>query len=608
MRSFRETKNMLLYNIWTLLGFESLFKILSFFIFTPFFFKLFDCIMQVTGYHYITLENIVSFIKNPFVVFFLFLLLLLLMLYTMFDITTIILILNESFHKRKIKVVDATRLSLKRCLRLLHPKNIGLSFMVLFLIPVLNLGVASNFITTLKVPEFLLEFIIQNKILLSLLILFFFFFLFLFFRWIYALHYFVLEEGSFKEAREKSKNLVYKKRLSDIGKLLGIQFLMTLFYLLFVAIGIAIILLFNKIFASILVLKSVATTIIWVFIAISFIIFTVLTTPIGYAALSALFYIHKKETKEDIKNILEIKNNKDITINKKIKSFLLASVVLAILGGSVFTYGLYTGKYNLNIEHTRMVEATAHRGASKEYPENTMIAFQGAKNLGTDWIELDVQQTKDQVLVVLHDANLKRTTGVDKKIVDVTYEEIKDLDVGSHFHEKFKGEKIPLLEEVIQFAKENRIRLNIELKPTGKEKDFEKSVVDLLYTYDFLDSCIITSGHYEVLQKVKAYDKKIKTGYIMTLFYGKVEDFFDADLFSMEATNVTKSLVKNIHALGKEIHVWTVNTKENIEKMLDLRVDNIITDDVYLTKECIYQNKTSNLINEFIKWIETVLK
>ena len=279
---------------------------------------------------------------------------------------------------------------------------------------------------------------------------------------------------------------------------------------------------------------------------------------------------------------------------------------IALILGFFFTYGLYRGDYNLNIEYTRRLEVTAHRGASVFYPENTMSAFVGAKKLGADWIELDVQETKDKEVIVIHDTNFKRTTGVDKNTWELSYKEIEKLDAGSFFDKKYKGEKIPLLKDVVEFAKENNIRLNIEIKPTGHEKALEKEVVDIINEENFEDSCVITSQVYDVLKKVKKYDKNIKTVYVMSLAYGDITSLKDADNFSIEAMSINKKLVKRVHNEGKELYAWTVNTKESINNMIDLNVDNIITDDITLAKDTIYSSKTSNVINEYVKLVRNI--
>ena len=235
-----------------------------------------------------------------------------------------------------------------------------------------------------------------------------------------------------------------------------------------------------------------------------------------------------------------------------------------------------------------------------------MSAFEGAKKLGTDWIELDVQQTKDGKIIVIHDTNFKRTTGVDKNTWELTSDEVKELDAGSWFDEKYKGAKIPFLEEVIEFAKINNIRLNIELKPTGYETNFEKNVVDIINKTNFKDRCVVTSLVYDVLENVKEYDKDIQTVYVMGLAYGDITALKAANHFSIEASSISKNLVSRIHKEGKQIYAWTVNTEESIQKMVDLNVDNIITDNIELAKDIIYASKTSNVLNEYIKRLENI--
>ena len=274
--------------------------------------------------------------------------------------------------------------------------------------------------------------------------------------------------------------------------------------------------------------------------------------------------------------------------------------MLVVSLGSIFTYNVITGNVTLNLGYTKNMEITAHRGASVKYPENTMSAFIGAESLGADWIELDVQQTKDKEIVVSHDTNLKRVTGVDKDIIDLTYAEIEKLDAGSFFDEKFKGEKMPLLKEVLEFANEKNIRLNIELKPTGKEIDFEKEVIDLIKEYHFEKKCVVTSQVYEVLENIKNIDKDIKTVYVMSVAIGNITDAKYADAFSVEASNVNAELVNLVHSEGKEIYAWTVNTEESILEMIDMNVDNIITDNIELGKELVKTN-SNDYVNEYIK-------
>ena len=607
MKKIKEVLTTIKYNISTLIGFELIFKLLSLMFFTPIFLKSFTLIMKLTGFKYITLENVFTFLFKPVTIVMLIILLLLMMLYTMFDITTIIIILDSSYHKKKIKIMEAIKLSLSKCKKLFKLKNIPIAFLVIFLIPFLNIGISSSFISVIKIPEFILDFIVNNKTLLILYAILVILLLVLLLRWIYALHYFVLEDLSFKESRKKSINLSKKKHLKDLLTLILLQTFLALVYFIFIILGILLIVLFNKLLGKYILLKSLTSTVIWVFLGLSFILMALISTPINYASLSVMYYFHKKENKEDIKQLVipskDKKNKNNKILKRVILGFGLASFILATL----FTYGLYKGKYNLNIEYVRTLEVTAHRGASKNYPENTMSAFRGAKELGADWIELDVQQTKDGEIIVSHDTNLSRITGINKDIIDLNYEDIKDLDAGSFFDKKYQDERIPLLKDVVKWAKENNMRLNIELKPTGKEHDFEKMVIDIINEYDYAPYCVLTSQVYSVIENAKEYDANIETVYVMSLAVGNIVLLDKADNFSVEASNVNKALVKKVHNEGKKLYVWTINTTENINKMIDYKVDNIITDNITLAKDTIMASKKSNVVNEFIKYIEKIL-
>ena len=597
----KKIKDIVKYNLKTLIKFEFLYKIALALILIPLAILEFNLTMKLTGYSYLTLENIAGFLLNPITLILLFLIIIFLTIITMFDISTLIVIFDASYHQKKITTIDAIKISSNKCKSIFKFKNISVAFLVLFLIPFLNIGVGSNVISSIKIPEFIMDFIRSNQTLLVLYLVVYLFLSSLLSKWIYSLHYMITENKSFKEARIKSKNLVKGNRIKNYLKILLAQLIIYIIYILFLIIGVVIILLMNRLLVKLEILQSVLITIIWLFIIIALFIFSIISNGISYAIISALFYKHKEKQNEEIIPIKYDKIIKNKKKNKILRIVLIIITITAIIFGTLFTHQVITGKANLNIEYVRNMEITAHRGASVKYPENTMAAFKGAKKLGADWIELDVQQTKDRQIVVSHDTNLKRVTGVNKDIIDMTYEEISKLDAGSFFDKKFVGEKIPLLSEVLEFAKENNIRLNIELKPTGEEVDFEKQVVDLIKEYNFIDRCVITSQVYEVLKNTKKYDKDIKTVYVMSIAIGNITELEYADAFSVEASNVTTSQVNMVHNKGKELYAWTVNTEESINQMIDMNVDNIITDNIELGKELVIKSKNSNLIEIIFK-------
>ncbi len=601
----KSIKNILGYNIKTLIGFELVYKLLSVFIFTPIFLRLFNLIMKFSGYTYLTFENVIPFLMNPMTLLFLLILIILITFYTVIDLSTIIIILDNSYQKKKIKIKEAFLLACKHSARIFHIKNIFLPFLIIFLIPFLNIGISTGYISTIAVPEFILDFIKNNSLLLILYSLLVIILSIILFRWLYVIHYFVLENCNFKEARKRSINLSKKNKIKDFISIVITQFFIVISYVLFVLLGIAFIILIYKLLGKTNIFSNLSITIIWILIAISFTLVTLLSTPINYAVVTLRYYSNKEKKNEKI--IHTKLSTKEESVKRKFTIFKYIVILLVIFSGSLITYSVMNNKFDLNVEYVKKIEVTAHRGASVNYPENTMSAFIGAKELGADWIELDIQQTKDNKLIVLHDTNLNRTTGVNKNTWEVTYDEIQTLDAGSFFSSKFEGEKIPLFEDVVKWAKDNNMKLNIELKPTGYETNFECSVIDIIKKYDFSDRCVVTSQVYEVLKNLKSCDENIKTVYVMSLAYGDITSLEYVDSFSIEASSINKSLVNKIHKNGKEIYAWTLNTVDGINRVIDLDVDNIITDNINLAKDRIYSSKTSNIIEEYIKFINKLL-
>lgn len=317
--------------------------------------------------------------------------------------------------------------------------------------------------------------------------------------------------------------------------------------------------------------------------------------------MKKLLYQHKISAGEEVIHTKAVKYSGDKRIIKRIHRFNMVIGISVTAIVFVLVFLLCSGLLKPKLEYGGNIEVTAHRGACALYPENTMSAFVGAKELSADWIELDVQQCRDGEIIVIHDSNFYRTTGVDANTWELTYKEIEGFDAGSFFDEEFAGEKIPRLKDVVLFAKENGIRLNIELKPTGHETDFEKAVVDIICGADYAESCVLTSQVYQVLENVKNYNEAITTVYVMSLAYGDIDRMIAADHFSVEATSATYDLVSRVHRANKQIFAWTVNTEESILRMIDRGVDNIITDDVELARRCIRQSRYSDFLHWYLE-------
>lgn len=224
----------------------------------------------------------------------------------------------------------------------------------------------------------------------------------------------------------------------------------------------------------------------------------------------------------------------------------------------------------------------AHRGASAVCPENTMAAFRKALELGATGIETDVQMTKDGKLVLIHDESVKRTTNGQGLVKDYTLEEIQQLDAGFWFHEQFRGEHLPSLEELLQLTKERETIVNIELK-NGiiQYPELEEKVIAMVRSFGMEDRIVISSFNHYSLVKCKSIASEIRTGilYMEGLYqaweYAKTAR---ADALHANKYAVLPEWVEEAKASGIVYHPFTVNDPEEMKRLIAAKVAGIITD------------------------------
>lgn len=226
---------------------------------------------------------------------------------------------------------------------------------------------------------------------------------------------------------------------------------------------------------------------------------------------------------------------------------------------------------------TRTVEITGHRGNKNRRPENTMSAIELAIAEGADFAEIDVQATADGVVVLLHDDDLRRVAGDRRRLRDLEYAELRDLDVGSWFDPAFSAERVPTLQQVIDVVR-GRIRLNIELKYTWDDPRLAAAVVRIIRENEFAPECVVSSLNRRALLDVEASFPELETGLIMLMAVGDPSRI-DADFLSIGAARATPRLVRASHRRGRGVHVWTVSDRCQALSMIEMDVDNVITDE-----------------------------
>ncbi|WP_295887515.1 glycerophosphodiester phosphodiesterase family protein [uncultured Thiohalocapsa sp.] len=219
---------------------------------------------------------------------------------------------------------------------------------------------------------------------------------------------------------------------------------------------------------------------------------------------------------------------------------------------------------------------TAHRGSSVEAPENTLAALYQAIADGADVAEIDVQETADGALVLLHDKDLMRMAGSPAKVWETNLADLQRVDIGRRFGPEYTGERITTLSEALKVAGRH-LALNIELKYNGHDQQLAERVVAAVRDAGCGERCIITSLNQDGLVRVRALAPEIRIGQIVTAALGNARRL-DVDLLSMNQAHVTPTVVRANRRAGLETHVWTVNTEADMARMLDYGVDAIITD------------------------------
>lgn len=228
----------------------------------------------------------------------------------------------------------------------------------------------------------------------------------------------------------------------------------------------------------------------------------------------------------------------------------------------------------------------AHRGASAYYPENTMSAFKGAVELRAEMIELDVQLSKDGVPVIFHDARLNRHSNGRGALNKRTVEELKELDAGGWFDARFADERIPTLEEVLEFAS-GTISLNIEIKKEAvtetAEDGVEQRCLELVYNYGMENHVLFSSFDYRAIRHLKMLQRDIPVG----LLYNREQsgdrlpsdliNEYGVDTFNCSFKELGSEWLRDIRVHGIPVFVYTVNQEGQMKELLSQKVSGIFT-------------------------------
>ncbi len=587
-----------------LILFEILWKLVTLLVIAPACAGLIQLAIHLAKLKYLTTSNLLQFLRSPWTILLLAVLLLLAALYTLFEIAAVCTCFRQSrFQKVRTTLGRMVRSGLQSVLHFFRGGGPFLVLHLLVLIPLMQFSATSGIFTAMGIPDFLAYYMTKKEFLLPIYVAAIILCCLLSVRWVFSSVLFTQNQCSYRSARATSVQLVRGRFWQTFFSVLVWNCCYFAALLVFLCLITVVVLMVIRATGSNDLIMSQAMRILKLLIQIVLWSFSFFATPICMAHLTALL-------EKRCVQMPEVVLPEPVPLSRSAKPFRRSTAVLtaccftvAALGLNLsYVYSVFTGKANFRLALFQNPTVMAHRGLSADAPENTLYAFSDAISVGADFIELDVQQTRDGVLVVMHDSNLKRTTGVNKDIWDVDYADIQNLDAGSWFDPAYANARIPTLEETLQFV-DKRAKLNIEIKPTKHGSDtLEQDVAELITRYQYTDACYVTSFSYGSLKKVKEANPEIRTGYLMSVAYGQFYSLKYADAFSLNKVFVTSQVVNAAHQQGKQIFAWTVNSMSEVRSLCNLHVDSIITDDPVMVQNVISRDSTGETLRSVLDY------
>lgn len=573
------------------LMFEFLYKLLLAALGAPLLAFMLKITMSASGITYLSDESMLIYLKNPVTLLFVLLILFCVGFFSFVELTALAACFSCASRKEPVSAVGMLKAGLKSFGKVFRGLGILRFLLFMLFMPFAQFTLSSGaFIAPLMpilrwvfkdfdgVMAVIVYLIIQITV-ITLIV-----------GRSYSLHYMVLTDNDFGECNRKSLEKIKRKKF-----VMAFQFLLWTLVILGVIAAVT----FGISFLIVYVIKGFTLPGKAFISALKVLVYALRV----FAAVSAFFSAPAIMCWLTGKFMADLNDNEQISLpdcgrlisqKKKNAVFIIFAAVLGIGLNIYYLTGIYRGNIKVGAK-IHGTQVTAHRGFSHEAPENTKYAFEAAIKCKADYIELDVQLTKDEQLVVIHDDKLNRTTTGKGRVDRYTYDELTQFSAGAWYGSEYEDAKIMLLSEVLELV-DKKCMLNIEIKDTGNVDLAADKTVELVRKYGYTKSCYITSFSYKALQRVKAVEPKIKTALIANLAASvRYSQLTDIDAVSMNYLFVNKSVVEAAHQNGKLIFVWTVDRKDDMRNMLSLGVDNIITNRPDLALETVNSDKVGEV-------------
>ena len=250
-------------------------------------------------------------------------------------------------------------------------------------------------------------------------------------------------------------------------------------------------------------------------------------------------------------------------------------LILVLLMGSLITSAFIISEDSLFGEGDKMI-VIGHRANAAGAPENSLSALEKSIDLGVPMVEIDVQLTADDVVIVWHDEDLMRMTGDPRGVREVRFDEIESLYLRSDDPRYIESDRVATLEQYLQQSN-GRIQLMIELKYYGFYPELAERTFELIREYEMEDQVVIKSLNYSGVVQTREIAPDLEVGYVSAAAVGDISRL-PVDFLSVNHINITDALIRSSRERGMAIYAWTVNNREDMITVIEKRVNGIITD------------------------------
>ena len=438
------------------------------------------------------------------------------------------------------------------------------------MVPLENLGLSTAITERLRIPAFITGEISKTPTGALLYFILIFAIFYINYRLIFTLPRTILKDEPLSKSIKESWKIT-KKKMPQILIPIGIFEIIFMFAGLLLMLIIAGILGIFKPFLGFLLSKTILQTMFDV-VFFAFSVFTKISIVIVL-----LDNIEPQKSKT-----IESKNEK-----RKRSSILMLSMILFLVSLTAINgIQIYYSKID-----TKILKI-AHRGDVHGGVENSLEALESAKKKGADYAEMDIQLTRDNHFVVVHDYNLRRLTGRDARVRDLDLNEIRKLTISENGFES----KIPTFEEYVKQAEKLKIKLLVELKPSGDEpENFAEMFVNEFRKLGVERKFKTMSLDLNLMRKIEKIAPEIETGFVIPLQLGDFDDS-KIDFYVIEDFSYRRYLALKAHKKHRKIFVWTLNTRSEISKYLQEPIDGIISDELEMINEIEKEDRSKESI------------